>query len=65
MGNDYIENDFMSPTTEEIMKARPLAIILPEDVVTHATRSCSRSEQHQCGRAVAANLPEQLVCTRK
>jgi len=37
MGNDYIENDFMSPTTEEIMRARPLAMVLPEDVVTHAT----------------------------
>jgi hypothetical protein len=37
MGNDYIENDFMSPTTEEITKARPLAMVLPEDVVTHAT----------------------------
>jgi hypothetical protein len=37
MGNDYIENDFMSPTTDEIMKARPLAMVLPEDVVTHAT----------------------------
>lgn len=37
LGNGYIENDFMSPTTEEIMKARPLAIVLPADVVTHAT----------------------------
>ena len=37
MGNDYIENDFMAPITEEIMKARPLAMVLPEDVVTHAT----------------------------
>ena len=37
MGNDYIENDFMPPTTEEIMKARPLAMVLPEDIVTHAT----------------------------
>jgi len=37
LGNDYIENDFMSPTTEEIMKARPLAMVLPKDVVTHAT----------------------------
>ena len=37
MGNDYIENDFMSPTTEEIMKARPLAMVLPDDVVIHAT----------------------------
>ena len=24
MGNDYIENDFMSPTAEEIRNARPL-----------------------------------------
>jgi hypothetical protein len=37
MGNDYIENDFMSPTTEEIVKARPLATVLPKDVVAHAT----------------------------
>jgi hypothetical protein len=36
MGNDYIENDFMFPTTGEIMKARPLAMVLPEDVVTNA-----------------------------
>ena len=26
MGNDYIENDLLSPTTEEIKHARPLAI---------------------------------------
>jgi hypothetical protein len=37
MGNDYIENDFMSPTTEEILTARPLATVLPEDVLSHAT----------------------------
>lgn len=37
LGNDYIENDFMSPTTEEIRNARPLAAVLPEDVMTHAT----------------------------
>jgi hypothetical protein len=37
MGNDYIENDFMSPTTEEVRNARPLATVLPEDVITHAT----------------------------
>ena len=36
LGSDYIENDFMSPTTEEIRNARPLATVLPEDVVTHA-----------------------------
>ncbi len=37
MGNDYLENDFMSPTTEEIQTARPLVTILPEDVLSHAT----------------------------
>jgi|SRR5712691_6539733 len=36
MGNDYIENDFMSPTTEEIRIARPFVTILPEDVLSHA-----------------------------
>jgi hypothetical protein len=35
MGNDYIENDFMSPTAEEIRDARPLGTILPLDVVKH------------------------------
>ncbi len=37
MGSDYIEKDFMSPTTEEIRNARPLAAVLPEDIVTRAT----------------------------
>jgi hypothetical protein len=37
MGNDYIENDFGSPTTEEIRNARRLAAVLPQDVMTHAT----------------------------
>jgi hypothetical protein len=37
MGSDYIENDFMSPTTEEIRNARPLAAVLPEDIVIRAT----------------------------
>jgi hypothetical protein len=36
MGSDYIENDFMSPT-EEIRNARPLAAVLPEDIVSRAT----------------------------
>jgi len=36
MGNDYIENDLLSPTTEEIKDARPLAMILPQDVLDHA-----------------------------
>jgi hypothetical protein len=37
MGSDYIENDFMSPTTEEIRNARPLVAVLPEDIVSRAT----------------------------
>ena len=37
MGSDYIETDLMSPTTEEIRNARPLAVVLPEDVVSRAT----------------------------
>jgi hypothetical protein len=37
MGSDYIENDFMSPTTEEIRNARPLVVVLPEDIVSRAT----------------------------
>jgi len=37
MGSDYIENDFMSPTTEEIRNARPLVAVLPEDIVIRAT----------------------------
>jgi hypothetical protein len=36
LGNDYIENDFMLPTTEEIRNARPLQTILPEDVLIRA-----------------------------
>ncbi len=30
LGNDYIENDFMSPTPEEIRDARPLAGSYPK-----------------------------------
>ena len=37
MGSDYIENDFMLPTTEEIRNARPLVSVLPEDIVSRAT----------------------------
>jgi hypothetical protein len=36
MGNDYIENDLLRPTTEEIKDARPLAMVLPQDVLNHA-----------------------------
>jgi hypothetical protein len=36
-GSDYVENDFMSPTTEEIRNARQLVAVLPEDIVSRAT----------------------------
>jgi hypothetical protein len=36
IGNDYIENDFMLPTNEEIRNARPLQTILPEDALSRA-----------------------------
>jgi hypothetical protein len=37
MGSDYIANDFLSPTKEEIRNARPLGAVLPEDIVRRAT----------------------------
>ncbi len=37
LGSDYIENDFMYPSTEEIRNARPLVAVLPEDLMSHAT----------------------------
>jgi hypothetical protein len=37
MGSDYIENDFMSPTTEAIRNPRPLVAVLPEDIESRAT----------------------------
>jgi hypothetical protein len=36
MGNDYIENDLLSPKTEEIKDARALAMVLPQDVLNYA-----------------------------
>jgi hypothetical protein len=36
MGNDYIENDLLSPTIEEIRDARPFAMVLPKDVLNRA-----------------------------
>ena len=36
MGTDFIENDLTSPTTKEIRNARPLATVLPRDVLSHA-----------------------------
>ena len=35
MGNDYIENDLLSPTAEEVKDARPFAMVLPHDVLNH------------------------------
>jgi hypothetical protein len=37
MGSDYVENDFMSPTAEEIRNARPFVAVLPEDIFSRAT----------------------------
>jgi hypothetical protein len=37
LGDDYIENDLMTPTVEEIREARPLASVLPERVMARAT----------------------------
>ena len=36
MGNDYVENDLLSPTNEEIKDARPLAMVLPQDGLNYA-----------------------------
>jgi len=55
MGNDYIyiENDLTSPTTEEIRKARPLATVLPQDVLGHAAliaaSLCAGTQDYRAG----------------
>lgn len=36
LGDDYIENDLMTPTLEEIREARPIATVLPERVMARA-----------------------------
>jgi hypothetical protein len=36
LGNDYIENDLMTPTVEEIQEACPLATVLPQRVMARA-----------------------------
>ncbi len=52
MGNDYIENDFLLPTTEEIKDARPLAMVLPKDVLNHAAliaaTLCAGTQGNRC-----------------
>lgn len=37
LGEAYIENDLIFPTLEEIRRARPVAKVLPEDVLYRAT----------------------------
>lgn len=37
LGNEFIENDLMTPTPEEIEEARPLATVLPRRVMVRAT----------------------------
>ena len=52
MGNDYIENDLLLPTTEEIKEARPLAMVLPKDVLYHAAliaaTLCAGTQGNRC-----------------
>ena len=52
MGNDYIENDLLSSTTEEIKDARPLAMVLPKDVLNHAAliaaTLCAGTQGNRC-----------------
>jgi hypothetical protein len=47
MGNEYII-ELTPPTTEEVRNARPLATVLPHDVLTHAMLTavtlCARTE---------------------
>jgi hypothetical protein len=43
LGNDYIENDFGPPTTEEIRNAHPLAEVLPQDVIDSCHASSDNS----------------------
>jgi len=37
MGDSYVEEEFVVPATSEIQDARPLAMVLPNDVVQQAT----------------------------
>ncbi len=37
MGNSYVEEEFIVPVASEIQDARPLAMVLPNDVVQQAT----------------------------
>lgn len=35
--SDYLENDLLVPTFDEILDGRPLAAVLPDDVLAHVT----------------------------
>jgi hypothetical protein len=35
--SDYLENDLLVPTLDEILDGRPLAAVLPADVLAHVT----------------------------
>ena len=37
LGNEYVENDLIKPAMEEIRDARPLAVVLPSNVMARAT----------------------------
>ena len=50
MGSEYIEYDFISLTTKEIRDARPLVVVLPEDIVSRATLIASAHSQCWCRR---------------
>ena len=36
LGEEYVENDLIIPTTEEKLRARPISKVLPEDVLYRA-----------------------------
>ena len=66
MGNDYTI-EFTPPTTEEIMNARPPAMILPQDALTYAmliaATLCSGKGKKMivsCRKAGAQSLPNIL-----
>ena len=59
MGNDYIENDLLSPTTEEIRDACPLAMVLTQEVLKHAAliaQPCVARTQGESLRIVTFDL---------
>ena len=37
LGNDYVETDLLRPILDEIRDARPIAEVLPRDILVRAT----------------------------